>query len=200
MNKIKLKELHHGRILYVVECETTLIEVHLIDKPRIDEWGNLVVEVGYENVIQDDLNISFCGWGEWDIHDFGINRKESNKFYSLDGYKAFKKLKHAKKYMEWLKLNPKSKEKYNELLRIREENSKIPHDPVDYNSGLEMMNFGVDGGKRCFYMVGNVCENCDLWKKENKKHTGFTGGGFCKKHELVTEYNFKCEFWESNDV
>ncbi len=139
MKKLKIKDLHHGRILYVVMDQSTLSEVTILGKPQFD--GKYWTVRTEETTIIDEIRWWGKHWFKEETYliDLGIRKDFDENEIALPPYKAFKKLKQAKAYMEWLKKDPESIKYYAEFLYNINSRSDFGH--ADNNSGMEGINF-----------------------------------------------------------
>ncbi len=124
LGQVKLKDLHHGRIFYLVNMSNQISEHQLTGKPKFD-GKNWFVDVGKSNF----------GWPLY-LGVLGIGKNIPSYGFSL----AFKKKKHAIRYRKWLESN-------EDFCMMRDELDEIISNMADFK---QVEGIYTDGGeKKC---------------------------------------------------
>jgi hypothetical protein len=105
--RVRLKDLHHGKILYIAEPRCGIEAVQVVGKPKIGEYvPSLFIDVldneNYKNLTQ----LRFERPDNRSLSDMGV--------YKQYGYRrTFHKLKHAEAYVARMKNDPEFIEFWN---------------------------------------------------------------------------------------
>jgi hypothetical protein len=98
--RVRLKDLHHGKILYIAEPRCGIEAVQVIGKPKIDKYvSSLFIDVLDNENYKDLTNLRFERLDNRSLSDMGV--------YKQYGYRrTFHKLKQAEAYVARMRKDP----------------------------------------------------------------------------------------------
>lgn len=102
--RVRLKDIHHGKILYVAHPAFGVETVQIVGKPKIIMVGGVLGLKGYTSLFIDTIPLDYDWWDKTHVDSRSLS---DMGIYNMYGYRrTFHTLKQAEQYVARFKHDP----------------------------------------------------------------------------------------------